>query len=781
MSSFDKKLFTFKNIHSLLSPSSLLLLIGLWCIMSSSVQSVGRGSTWSGACFQNDSFDVSDFSEGNGVPNNLLQWYAQNNGENIFSSLSLTIDNEHGMYNNLIKFCPWSMEMPLKLRLNESIPSDSTRKVCYSVKIGPNQILSSIEIDDTDLSKTAKNNQIRQENLEEVVEEYKEFNLGNCLAKTNSFLFANWDSMLYTTVEFKYFDAQSGAKINLLTPQNFYFVREHSIGTVRDVIDDNLATFRDSKNFQDVIIFKMLRSLNIMHKLGWAHRDVKPESFYVTRTVDHSVKVRLGEFSQSTMHTKFPKNKSVNLSNEDHVFGSPSYVPKDAFSGHSAQTNDLYGIAKSILELIGHTDFESLLSPQNMDNLSQRSVTPLEKMTLALEEEAFEKKETLKNTSGMSFNKSNTIPVSMTQSLPREHISLEDLDNIPLNISAQNHEIVESINLGHSVTIAAKLQDSFSPELSLDLNFDTNPYGNSIKRRILTQNNYGGNSMEVDEMSSSLKSFQKDSQYEGMFNNFSNGTNEALILNVSQSIPDRDVIKNETHELSLPSVNFDDVLNVSSNSKSKRSVNKSLSQVIDLNIVTQVDAEFKESIANTSLFASENKPLSKGTLKYSIVNGNSDVSAHSILVSTLKNMISENPQDRHINSSSAANSNAYKLCNNHWKNFSKKIPQNPNDASLIKSMNSQANQTVDSDILSKMDEDLQDLECLMIIVAMAVDQRKDGANYFRQLVIQQEPVENINDIMKVILADRQKLVENVNPIDFRKFLQEKRSRKNLLL
>jgi hypothetical protein len=476
------------------------------------------------------------------------------------------------------------------------------------------------------------------------------------------------------------------------------------------------------------------------------------------------------------MHTKFPKNRSVNLSNEDHVFGSPTYVPKDAFAGHSAQTNDIYAIAKSILELIGHTDFENLLSESSMNNLSQRKVTELEKMSIVLEEEAFEKKESLQKTTGLSFDKTNSIPVSMNQSMPRDQISLEDLDNIPLNISAQNHEIVESLNLGHSISIVSKLKDSFSPELSIDLNFDTNPYG-TINNRILASN-YGGNSIEIDN--SSLKSFQKDAQYEGMFNNMTNGENEALILSLSKSVPDKDVIKNETHELSLPSVNFSDQISINNKSSSK-SVNKSLAEVINFNIVSQADQEFKQTVSNTSIFASENKSLPKGTLKYSISKGNSDLSAHYILVETLKNMISETPENRHINAASKVNSPAYQLCNNHWKKFIQKNSTADESIDSIQSMNKTNSQTSDSDILTKMTDDLQDLECLMIIVAMAVDQRPDGEHYFRQLVIQQNPVQNIHDIMQVILDDRRKLVEKVKPIDLRQYLQQKRARKNLLL
>ena len=330
-------------------------------------------NTWDGRCLDNNSFDWTKFVKNMDDPayevNTKLYYSLVNRAIEIPSVLLIKIDTSQSTYNDKIDFCPRSEPMPIK---QNRFASSDARDVCFTVKVGPSQIESAF-VDMYDEENMDQINQYREQNLKELVQEMKEYNFGNCLREINQYLFASYTQFIYTSAHYKFSNIdQVGVnhyeKWDIVTPENVYMVREKLPGTIMDVINNKFEfmTADDStpqskqkteatKPFHDVIIFQMARALNIIHKLGFTHRDIKPDNFYIKKTVDRKIEVYLGEFHNSLMTTYVKPG-----SEEDHVSGSPLYIPANASEHIGEQTNDLYQFGLTVEQLLSHVQVEEV-------------------------------------------------------------------------------------------------------------------------------------------------------------------------------------------------------------------------------------------------------------------------------------------------------------------------------------------------------------------------------------------------------------------------------------
>lgn len=364
------------------SRSLLVLLVTM--LLASNTLSMAR--TWDKSCIDNESFDSNTFIE-NASPqkiNGNLIDAVMHRGSIIPSMIKMTIDSTVGTYNHSVDYCPWSDPMPLAAR---RVPSDLSRDVCYTMKVGSHQIQNAFVMDISDPEKAADNQKYREENLEEITDELKEFNFGNCMADMNSLLFANYDQMLFTVTEYKYSLPDFSSKINLVTPQNFYFLREKLHGNIRNVVNKELHfAHEEDKTWHDVLLFQMARSVNLVHLRGWVHRDIKNENFYVKKTVDKRIEVRLGEFLGSRMKST---HQRIETHIDDETYGGPFYIPIDAKNHPDDLGNDYYALGMAMIELITHRSVEdniTQLQPKlNLATLDHSEVLEQDKVEAKME------------------------------------------------------------------------------------------------------------------------------------------------------------------------------------------------------------------------------------------------------------------------------------------------------------------------------------------------------------------------------------------------------------
>lgn len=342
--------------------------------------------TWDRQCIDNETFSSETFLEQANpqrINGNLIE-AAVHRGSVIPSMIKMTIDSSVGTYNHSVDYCPWSDPMPLAPR---RVPSDLSRDVCYTMKVGSHQIQNAFVMDINDPSKAQDNQRYREENLEEITEELKEFNFGNCLSDMNSLLFANYDQMLFTVNEYKYSLDDLSQKINLVTPQNFYFLREKLHGNLRNVVNKELHfAHEEDVTWHDVILFQMARAVNMIHLRGWVHRDLKNENFYVKKTVDKRIEVRLGEFLGSRMKST---HQRIETHIDDETYGGPFYIPTDAKNHPDDLGNDYYALGLAMIELITHRSVEDNITTAqpklNLATLDHSEVLVQDKVELEME------------------------------------------------------------------------------------------------------------------------------------------------------------------------------------------------------------------------------------------------------------------------------------------------------------------------------------------------------------------------------------------------------------
>ena len=294
----DVKLSIHFNCLSSNASRSMLVLLVITLVLAS-MQSIP--TTWDGKCIKNETInmkmvldnDISNLDDflASDEPikiNYNLYKSVVSRGSAIPSMITIKVDNRASHINNIYTHCPWSEPMPLTpMRYTHF---DSSRDVCYTIKVGKQQMDNTLSFD-TSVSRDASEiREYKKETLEEFMQNLREFNFGNCLADMNRLLFANYDQMLYTVNQFKFFDPSKNVKYNLQTPENMFMVREKQHGTVRDFIDGTL-TIDDhpEKQTRDVIMFQMARAVNLIHLRGWIHKNLKNENFYVKKTVDLSL------------------------------------------------------------------------------------------------------------------------------------------------------------------------------------------------------------------------------------------------------------------------------------------------------------------------------------------------------------------------------------------------------------------------------------------------------------------------------------------------------------
>jgi serine/threonine protein kinase len=378
----------FKNYFTCLSNKANRVLLALLVTLSLASGALSMARTWDGKCIDNETINPDVFlaSKNPQMINGKLLEAVGHRGSIIPSMIKMSIDSTVGTYNHSVEYCPWSDPMTLAPRRNDSKLS---RDVCYIMKVGSHQIQNAFLMDVNDPNKAADNQKLREENLEEIVDEIKEFNMGHCLADMNPLLFANYEQMLFTVTEFKYSEPDFRAKYDLYTPQNFYFLREKLHGSVRDVVNKKLHfAHEEDVTWHDVILFQMARAVNMIHLRGWVHRDIKNENYYVKKTVDKRIEVRLGEFLGARMSST---HKRVETSVDDETYGGPFYIPADAKNHPDDLGNDYYALGLAMEELITHRSVEDNItqaSPKvNLATFDKSEVLVEDKVELKMEED----------------------------------------------------------------------------------------------------------------------------------------------------------------------------------------------------------------------------------------------------------------------------------------------------------------------------------------------------------------------------------------------------------
>jgi serine/threonine protein kinase len=603
---------------------------------------------------------------------------------------------------------------------------DSFRDVCYAIKVGKQQLANTVEFDANSTHSAEEMKELKMETLEEVVEGLQEFNFGNCLADMNSLLFANYDQMLYTVNQFKYFDASRGAKYNLQTPENFFFVREKQHGTVRDFIDGNLEIpNHPDKHTRDVIMFQMARAVNLLHLRGWTHKNLKNENFYIKRTVDNLIEVRLGEFKKSVMR----QTHVVQDNTDDETYGGPFYIPLDAVRHPDDLGVDYAALGALMIEL---------LTDESVEQDYTEIKPEIEKKNSIKLEEVFEL-----NTAEVT--KVDKIETEMELKLDDlfTGIDLDVLDNIQASKKiVQENKVHEEqvIKQAETKMQIDEIQNSFNAfdATSLNLGFasvnsfslDQKSLNLDLRRRerILTKGDYGQNE-------TTLFTIDADKDY-GMMNFKSSfSTNENEIINEAMDLEDKEV--HHVESLLNPTITLESIEDHVLDNKTIKV------EHLAVDIALNNDDMFKED---------ENKPkvsikIPQGGKEFNYnYNGQNEVK---ILV---KRMFSENYFERFINLSifgndsqvtsdpdfqKIANNNTfqYKLCNMEVTTYLKKIGASQG---LM----------------------LSTTECLMVFLARAILQNESQQvvdHYFHLLEAHPSKTANMrsmDDVIQMIIDDR---------------------------
>jgi serine/threonine protein kinase len=696
--------------------------------------------TWDGKCIDNETITKEVFlvKENPQTLNGKLLEAVVHRASIIPSMIKMSIDSSVGTYNHSVEYCPWSDPMPLAPR---RVPSDLSRDVCYVMKVGSHQIQNAFLMDVNDPSKAAETQRLREENLEEIVDEIKEFNMGNCLADLNPLLFANYDQMLFTVTEFKYSEPDFSAKYDLYTPQNFYFLREKLHGTVRDVVNKKLHfAHEEDVTWHDIILFQMARAINMIHLRGWVHRDVKNENFYVKKTVNKRIEVRLGEFLGSRMKST---HQRVDSSIDDDTYGGPFYIPADAKNHPDDLGNDYYALGLAMEELITHRSVEDNVTTAqpklNLAKLDHSEVLVEDKVELKMEENFdpifadLNLDNIVESQNIVEARKSETLK----EQTKKTDKKVED-DALDFNLDSTNMFDVASLDMNFLsiVTPGDKKEIGVYRNLSANRNLQSS---NKNKERILSGNgNYG----DFD-----ITSFNIDSGSYGelTFDPHANKEVDKFVTESLNTVTDLQVheefqIMNK--EISLPSV--DDFILPDNIITFEHAVEQ---RVVESNLNVFKEAETKQVQTATSTTAYNAQKEADNLIRM--------MASTNYYERFIDLRIFGNATDQEFVKAKSENKNmrALQLCYQEFNDY--------------KASGSQG--------VSKFQSPLTTTECLMVFIGRSILQsdyhNNGGINYF-QLLDPAFNMNSMNDIFDMIAEDRTKTMNQMrNTISFDQYYQ----------
>lgn len=711
----------FTCFSSSASRSLLVLLVSL--LLASNTLSMVR--TWDRQCIDNESFSSDTFIEQKNPQriNGYLIEAAVHRGSIIPSMIKMTIDSSVGTYNHSVEYCPWSDPMPLAPR---RVPSNLSRDVCYTMKVGSHQIQNAFVMDINDPEKAVDNQKYREENLEEITDELKEFNFGNCLSDMNSLLFANYDQMLFTVNEFKYSLEDLSQKINLVTPQNFYFLREKLHGDLRQVVNKELHfAHEEDVTWHDVILFQMARAVNMIHLRGWVHRDIKNENFYVKKTVDKRIEVRLGEFLGSRMKSS---HQRVETHIDDDTYGGPFYIPADAKNHPDDLGNDYYALGLAMIELITHRSVEdnmtSAIKNLNIASLDQSEVLVQDKVELQME---LQFDPVLEGIDLTNIKKSQEIVEERREERIEERIELTNKSDSKDKVKANEPDLdfsldstslfdVSSIDMNF-LSIVTPGQDKHTSNYRILESSNRNLSNNG---RILTKNSYG--EFDVD-------TFLIDSPTYGELN-FDPHANKETDTFVKKAEDDMtDLMVHQEFQILDKEISLPSVENV----------------ILDNQlIVAEQTVETKVFNSNLNVFKEDEMKVVQQATSTTAYNAQKEADA------LIKRMSSMNYYERFIDLRIFGNSNdpelvkakqenvnmnALQFCYKEFEDYRKTSPQN----------------------LQYFKSGLTTTECLMIFIARSLLQsdnyKSESYNYFN-LLDAGFNMNSMNDVFNMIAIDR---------------------------
>ena len=703
--------------------------------------------TWDQNCLDNSSFDWKMFVKSVDDPSreaNMKLFYAINNrAMEIPSVIQIIVDTEESLYNDKIDFCPRAQPMPIK---QDRVDAIDARDVCFTVKVGPNQIQSAF-MDMYDTNNQQAINLQRQKNLEEVVQEMKEYNFGNCMRDINSYLFASYTQLLYTSAHYKYSNIETQGsknydKYELVTPENLYLVREKMLGTVLDVINDKF-TFIDhdkTKAFHDVIIFQMARALNIIHLFGFTHRDIKPDNFYVKKTVDRRLEVYLGEFHNSLMGHR--ENSNGNVQN---VSGSPLFIPADANLHRVAQSNDVYQLSLTIEELVSHRKVEDVFFEQHQDveisQVANNEIFEQDRMEVELE--------LLVNTSKKSIQSDHQVRKIVPKQKSKSHNSELDM-SLSFNVEAFDLSYLEVITKDVEVTTKSRRRQrlmrrqrilvgdrNLTKEISANRNLTKEISSDRVLTKEISANRnltkeISANRLLTKEISANRILTKKDHQ-----NVFSNEEEmvDTYMTDDQFGLVNRDNVaelnynpisnvKTEQFIEQLDNITDQEVFN--DIKLEKHSLPTGIIQTLNTSVIEEIDDLMNMEVKKNSVFKVEERPMKSSEIQDPIKIKDNLLSSQYFLDALVKNLAGKDIAKRDINHSSNA-----------------------------------AHKKVCDDLLTQVHQ-YTITECLMILAAKAITQRpehgqQDSFDYFGILDAQHTLSSMDQLVQQVFLADRNKV------------------------
>lgn len=716
MSNDTKLPIHFNCLSGSASRSKLILLV--ITLLLTSVHSIPR--TWDGKCLNNETITIDKFTDNNGslVLNNTLYNAVVQRGSAIPSMINVKVDNRASHNNDLYTHCPWSEPMPL-LPMRYSNYA-SFRDVCYTIKVGKQQMDNTVEFDSNSNHSAEEMKEFREETLEEVVDNLHEFNFGNCLADMNSLLFANYDQMLYTVNQFKYHDPQSGYKYNLQTPENFFFIREKQHGTIRDFIDGKLEipNYPD-KHIRDVIMFQMARAVNLLHLRGWTHKNLKNENFYIKKTVDNLIEVRLGEFKKSVMR----QTHVVHDDTDDETYGGPFYIPADAINHPDDLGVDYAALGALMIELITDESVEEIYEEHHEEitqvlkfdapeifELNQAPVTKVEKIETQMEldlDDLFQGIDLSQIQESKKIVEENKLHEQTEVKKIEEKLDVDEIQN---SFNAFN---ADSLDLGFATVNSFKLDPS-----SIKLDFRR-------RERILTKGDYGKNEQP------NLFSIDADKDYGAMNFKSSFSLDEKQLIEKAE-----DLKANEIHQVESllnPTITLESVENV----------------ILDTKIIKAEHKVVNDVIVTDDLFSKEEKETK---IQIPIKDQTYNYNAQNEIKMLVTRMFSENYFERFINLSIFGGNN--EAIND--PNFKKVMNNNQFQFSLC---NMEVTQYL-KQINSSEKVMLSTTECLMVFLGRAILTSSDQnmvKKYFHLLEAHPSKTGKMNtmgDVIQMILDDR---------------------------
>lgn len=709
---------------------ALLVITLAW----TSVQAIPR--TWDGKCIKNETITAQAFLESDSpvVINTKLYRAMVGRGSAIPSMINVKVDNRDSHVNDIYTHCPWAEPLPLTpIRYTDYA---SFRDVCYTIKVGKQQMENTIDFDTSAEHDSHELKELRMETLEEVVEQLREFNIGNCLSDMNALMFASYDQMLFTVNQFKYYDPSRQAKYNMQTPENMFLVREKQHGNVRDFIDGKLVLENfPAKQARDVIMFQMARAVNMVHLRGWIHKNLKNENFYVKKTVDNLLEVRLGEFVGAEMR----QTHVVHDNTDDETYGGPFYIPTDAKEHPDDLGVDYYALGALLIEMLTDENVEedytlvktkietqkSIKLPEVFE-LNQAPVTKVEQIETEME---LNMDDLLKGIDLTNINQSRE--VVQTNKLHEEQVlkQVETKFEIPDIANSFNSLDAQSLNLGFIEL----------DTLKLDQNLD-------LRRDRILAGKYGNN-----EESFNLFAIDDNKNYGMMNHKLPTNESDKKIMDDAEELTDLQV--HEVESLLNPTVTLESVNSIQLPDQIISIEQKSVSLVLE----------------QKDVFVQEEKEVKS---KINAGNGEYNYNGQNEAKILIKKMFSTNYFERFINLSIFgsdakatgdpnfkavinANQFQYSLCNMEVANYLQKTGQKGNVM-------------------------LSTTECLMVFLARAILQAEASVveTYFHLL----EPfphkthnMRSMDDVIKMILDDRALAAQFRNSeIDLETYLQGSR-------